>query len=320
MSRRIHPAIRPLLRQFDEAQIEAGTQMTVAQSRDAFRQSMEVLAFPAQDVERVTMRSGTGVPIHVFYPRGLDRTNPAPTLLFFHGGGWMLGDTASYAGFCATLAKAGGFAVASVDYRLAPENPFPAAHDDAEEATRWIFANAASLKIDRDRIVVAGDSAGANLAASVALRLHSERGFKLAGQALFYPVTDVAGERSSYRENAEGFVLTAEAMRQFRSAYLGSVECRDPRVALLENADLTDLPDTYILTCGLDPLRDEGIAYAQALIHAGNAVVHEHRPDMVHAYLCWTRALPFAAEDLRSIARRISERFLTTFGAEGASS
>lgn len=308
-ARRIDPSIAALLEQFEEAQGDAWEDMSVEQSREAFRESMRLLADPPERVRIVTEKGESGIPIHFFYPEEMDVSDHAPVLVFFHGGGWVVGETASYAGLCASLARYGQFIVASVDYRLAPENPFPAAHEDAEAAVRWVFDNADKLGIDRAKIAVGGDSAGGNLAASVALKLRDENDLPLIAQILLYPVIDVSGEHPSYEENGEGFVLTAEAMRGFRAAYLGSTNHQDPRTSPLLSKDMSNLPDAYVLTCGLDPLRDEGVAYAEALMRAGNAVVHDHRPTFVHAFLCWSKVIPAANATLRMIADIANARF-----------
>jgi acetyl esterase len=218
---------------------------------------------------------------------------PAPTVVYFHGGGWVAGDLFTHERQARTLALELEAVVVSVDYRRPPETPFPGAFEDCLAATRWAAANVATLGGDAAHIVVAGDSAGGNLAAAVAQACR-DGGPHLAAQFLIYPATDllgrygVAAENAKYpsrQENADGYFLTGDAMRFFAGHYLPHPQdSEDPRASPLRNSKLAGLPRTVICTAEFDPLRDEGEAYADALKRAGVEVAYFREPGMVHGY------------------------------------
>lgn len=206
-----------------------------------------------------------GVPARLYHP------SPEVTglLVFFHGGGWVIGDLESHDGTCRALANMSGHAVLSIDYRLAPEHPFPVPLGDCVQATRWAHANAASLRTDPDRVAVGGDSAGGNLAAIVA----NLQPVPLRFQLLVYPVVDTRGGHPSITANGEGYMLTASAMQWFIGHYLSGGEGtpEDPRVSPLLDSDdaLRGSPPALVITAEFDPLRDEGEAYAARLCSLG---------------------------------------------------
>ncbi len=207
-----------------------------------------------------------------------------PLLVYFHGGGWVIGDLDTHDGACRFLAANAGVLVLSVDYRLAPEHPFPAAVEDAFAAFCWAAEQAAWLGADRRRIAVGGDSAGGNLAAVVSVLARDAGGPDPAMQLLIYPVTD-AGDSASRRLFAKGFLLTKADMDWFEGHYLpspGSAE--DPRVSVLRTDDLSGLPPAYVVTAGFDPLRDEGEAYAERMRLAGVRVALRRHPGLVHSF------------------------------------
>lgn len=201
-------------------------------------------------------------------------------LMWFHGGGWVLGDLDAGEYICRDLANRVGCVVAAVDYRLAPETRFPGAFDDCLAATRWVSEHAAELGVDGHRLAVGGDSAGANLAACVAVAAH-EAGLHLVHQLLAYPVIEYDPTLPSYRENGEGYLLTARAMQWFWDHYTDPDDRTDPRVAPI-NGDLRRAPRAWIFTAGHDPLRDEGLHYAAALEAAGVQVDRLHDPGAIH--------------------------------------
>jgi acetyl esterase len=215
-------------------------------------------------------------------PRGGD---PPPLIVFYHGGGWVIGDLETHDAVCRFLAPSTGAAVLSIDYRLAPEHPFPAGVEDAVAAFRWASEQAAGLEIDPARIAVCGDSAGGDLAAVVSLLTRDDDGPSPAMQALIYPVTDAIGGQESRRLFAEGFLLTSADMDWFEDHYLqGANADTDPRASVLRADDLSGLPPAYVCTAGLDPLRDEGEAYAERLREAGNRVALRRHPGLVHTF------------------------------------
>jgi acetyl esterase len=210
----------------------------------------------------------------------------APAILFLHGGGWVIGDLETHDGLCRLLAKESQATVFAVDYRLAPEHPFPGPLDDCIAALQWLSSNADALGVDLSRLGLAGDSAGGNLAAVLANedRLRPE-GCSPRAQALFYPVTDLRCKTSSYRRIVSGFPLTAASMRWFRDHYVGSEGAfDDPRLSPLLAPRLSRAP-LFLLSCGLDPLADEGVAYAARAIEGGGRVEHHHLPAHAHGIL-----------------------------------
>ncbi len=235
-----------------------------------------------------------GVPARLYHPAG--DGGPLGLLVWFHGGGFVIGDLDSHDNVCRSLAVRAGHAVLSVAYRLAPEHPFPAGLDDCVEATRWAHANAAELGVDPARIAVGGDSAGANLATVVCHLAPAPLVFQL----LVYPVVDATCSMPSYVENADGYFLTATGMKWFIDHYLsgGSGSAEDPRVSPLFASDdaLSKSPPAMVLTAGYDPLRDEGVAYADRLGAAGVVTSHVHFPGQVHAFF----SLPHMLADARA--------------------
>jgi acetyl esterase len=208
-----------------------------------------------------------------------------PLLLFFHGGGFMHGDLETHDPGCRFLAERSGVRVLAVDYRLAPEEPFPAAYDDALAAHRWLVEHAAELGADPERLAVGGDSAGGNLAAAVAIEA-ARAGLPLAFQLLVYPATDALRETASAELFAEGFYLTRAYMELANASYGGGHDLRDPRISPLY-ADLPDgLAPAYVATAGFDPLRDEGEAYARRLAGAGVPVELRRFADQIHGFWC----------------------------------
>jgi acetyl esterase len=226
-------------------------------------------------------------------------------LVYFHGGGWVLGDLDSHDVVCRRIAKASGAVVISVDYRMGPEHEFPAAVDDAIASTGWIAAHAASLGIDARRLAVGGDSAGGNLAAVVAIHARDNRGPEIAAQILIYPATDFSMTQESHRLFAEGYFLTRSLMSYFQNHYLTEADKRDWRASPLLMADLSRLPPALIITAGFDPLRDEGEAYARKLIEAGIFTAARRYPGEIHGFITMGRLIPEAAEAVQDIARAL---------------
>jgi len=223
------------------------------------------------------------VAVRLYRPDGAER--PAPVCVLFHGGGWVVGSIESHDALCTALAARSGVVVASVEYRLSPEAAFPGPLDDCLAATRWVAEHADALGVDAARLAVAGDSAGGNLAAAVALRARDEGGPAIAFQLLVYPVVDHSFSQPSYEENAEGYFLTADAMRWFSGHYLGGTTPTDPLAAPLHAPDLAGLPPALVLTAGYDPLRDEGEAYGARLEASGVATTVHRYEGVVHGFV-----------------------------------
>lgn len=242
---------------------------------------------PMERVENLTIPTAAGPLGARFYlPRHLPGGTPPPLLVYYHGGGWVIGNLETHDGVCRLLAAMAGVAVLSVDYRLSPEHPFPAAIEDAWDAFSWSAANAAELGVDPARIAVAGDSAGGNMAGVVALRARDEPGPHLAMQLLIYPVTDSAEDPRSRFLFAEGFMLTKADMDLFEGHYAPpGTDTDDPRISILKAPDLSGLAPAFVATAGFDPLRDEGEAYAIRMREACVPVALKRYPGLVHGFV-----------------------------------
>jgi len=252
--------------------------------------------------ESLTIPGPAGdMPARLYKPLTLRQSDGlSPCLVFFHGGGWVIGNIDSHDVACRTLADEGQLIVISVDYRLAPEHRFPAAVEDAIAATEWISNNARQLGIDASRLIVGGDSAGGNLAAVVAIHAR-EAGPKLAGQVLIYPATDFAMTHPSHREPETSALLTHTVIQWFRDHYLGASDGEHWKASPARVDKLAGLPPAFVLTAGADPLRDEGDEYAKRLGEAGVPVVHRTYPGQFHGFITMGKLLPKAGVALREI-------------------
>jgi acetyl esterase len=257
-----------------------------AQSRRDAAATTAQPPIPMARVEALTVPGQAGpIPARIYVPGGLVAGAAAPLVVYFHGGGWVIGDLDTHDGVCRFLAAAAGTAVLSVGYRLAPEHPFPAAVEDAWAGFAWALANAAALGIDPARIAVGGDSAGGNLAAVVSLLAKAGGGPMPAMQLLIYPPADAAAELPSRKLFREGFLLTKEDMDTFQRHYLPpGTDAADPRASILLAPELAGLPPAYVATAGFDPLRDEGEAYALRMREAGVRVALRRHPGLIHSF------------------------------------
>ncbi len=229
------------------------------------------------------------VPVRMYVPvdKHLARGGKLPLVLFFHGGGWALGSPSSYDSVTRELARRIPALVLSVDYRLAPEHPFPAAIQDADATLRWVSRHAQELGADPARIVVAGDSAGGTLAIAAALHARAGHAPPVAMQVLFYPSTHISStDYESYRQYGEGHLLTQQAVEKFREFYLPQpADWSRPESSPLLAEDLSGMPPTLLIAAGFDPLRDEGEAYARKLRQHGTPVTYRLEPQLLHAFL-----------------------------------
>ncbi len=254
----------------------------------------ELAPDPTEDCWEIRDVDANGVPCRLYLSEPGEKL--PGLLVFFHGGGWVIGDLDSHDNICRSLTNRSGHAVLSVDYRLAPEAPFPAGLDDCVQATEWAHANADELGIDPNRIAVGGDSAGANFATVV---VH-EASVPIRFQLLVYPVTDCRMGSDSYEENSEGYFLTKSSMQWFTDHYLsgGAGSPTDPRVSplLASDAQLMQSPRTLVITAGFDPLRDEGVAYAHRMAALGVQVSHVEFTGQFHGFF----SLPHMLGDART--------------------
>ena len=224
--------------------------------------------------------------------RRSDNPSPLPVLVYFHGGGWTIGDLDTHDVLCRQLANGSGCAVVSVDYRMGPEHRFPAGSDDCLAATYWVYRNAESLGLDPSRLAVGGDSAGGNLAAVVAIAARDAGDLPIAFQLLIYPATDQRWGHASHKSNGKGYVLEAETIRYYHDNYYGDTSNDlDWRASPLLHTDLSKLPQSLVLTAGFDPLRDEGLDYANALVTAGNRATYVCFERQIHGFITMGKLL-----------------------------
>ena len=298
----LDPFLAVMLKQVAEADGPAMTEVPPAAAREMYS-AMQSTAL-VKDVKSVTNSRAGNIPIRIY--RQSDEITPA--VVYYHGGGWVIGDLDSHDSFCSQIAEATGYTVISVEYRLAPEHPYPAPLDDSYEALCWIQDHAAELNINGDQIAVAGDSAGGNLAAAVCLKAKAQGKDAIKMQLLLYPVTDCNYDTQSYLDNAEGYLLTREGMKWFWNHYIGHDDNlkTDPLAAPLQAENLTGLPAACVITAEFDPLRDEGNAYAERLKAAGVETDHQCVDGVIHGFFDMQEnvpaardALAFAAESLR---------------------
>jgi acetyl esterase len=267
-----------------------GVGMAVEEARELARAESAVAAarppIPMRRVDEMDVPGPGGpLPARLYVPHNPDAVAPAPLLVYYHGGGWVIGDLDTHDDACRFLASRAAVRVLSVEYRLSPEHPFPAPVEDAFAAFAWAAANVAELGADPGRIAVGGDSAGGNLAAVVSMIARDGGGPSPAMQLLIYPVTDARGEERSRRLFAEGYLLTEGDREFFEGHYLpAGCDLDDPRVSILRAPDLSGLPPAYLVTAGFDPLRDEGEAYALRMRQAGVAVALRRHPGLIHSF------------------------------------
>jgi acetyl esterase len=281
--------------------------MTPAAARVELKRGAESFAgtlLPVARVESITLPGPAG-PLagRVYVPEGDVRG----LVVYYHGGGWVVGDLDTHEAPCRFLAREAGVAVLSIDYRLAPEHRFPAAVDDALAAFRWACVESRRFGVASDRVAVAGDSAGGNLAAVVSILAKREGGPRPRAQLLVYPVTDLSKKHPSYRTFSVGFFLAERDMDWYRAQYLpDDAAALDPRASPLLAPDLHGLPPAIVLTAGFDVLRDEGEAYAQRLADAGVTVTHRRVPGQIHGFGNATGISRSAREAMADAARTLA--------------
>ncbi len=266
---------------------------------------------PPEPVAQVEPRTipgpGGEIPLWIYTPFG---AGPFPLLVYFHGGGWVVGDLPMVDSICRTLANAAGCVVVSVDYRLAPEHKFPAGLEDAYTATKWVAENAALLNGDRRLIAVAGESAGGNLAAGVTLMARDRGEFALIYQLLIYPATQYQSHTASFHQYGENYFLTADSINWFWHHYLPSpTEGKNPYASPLLAENLANLPPGLIVTAEFDPLRDEGEIYGDRLREAGVEIKTIRYDGTIHGFINFAKFLPLGQTALKEIGAILQTAF-----------
>lgn len=286
----LHPQVAALLERVARSPLPLYHTVPPFVARRIYRDTRAVLSPPPPQLAETKLMIFPGaIAVRAYRPVP---NETLPALVFFHGGGWTIGDLDTHDVVCRQISNGARCAVFSVDYRLAPESPFPAAIEDCISATRHVFKEAKSLKVDPGRIAVGGDSAGGNLAAVVALAL---RGIGIAYQLLVYPATDQRCAFPSHEKNGKGYLLTSEGIEYFRGCYLpDKKDWTDWRASPLLAPSHADLPPAFVLTAGYDPLVDEGRAYAERLAAAGVEVTYREYAGMVHGFVLFGGVLDSA--------------------------
>ncbi|WP_439855984.1 alpha/beta hydrolase [Pseudomonas yamanorum] len=315
MSSKFDPEVLTLLDLMQKSGAPDMSTLDMPQLREAYFQFGKAFAGEQVQLERVIDVS-IGENDHVLALRLYFPKKPSdkktPLVVYFHGGGWVMGSVEGHDNVCRRLAKLTGAIVASVDYRLAPESPPPAAVKDCITAVRWLSENSTKFGIDQHKVALAGDSAGGNLAA-LCSGLLRDSNISIASQVLFYPCTDLSEEAWSFpsrKENYENPPLTGELAKKLIGIYLSSSNAEDKKsLSPLLCADLKGLPPTFIVTAELDVLRDDGVFYAAALNKSGVQVEHLELPGTIHGFIEMLGALPGAERALMRAAEFIKEKF-----------
>ena len=286
--RKLDPGFQYLLKVMEDTGAKLDTSKPAAELRKEFEESRGLISLPlpsgVKTTDHIIKSNGAEIRVREYSPESIGNIYPA--VVYFHGGGWVIGSIESHEAFTGFLAKELKAKIFSVDYRLAPEHPFPIPLADCEAAFNWVKDNALDLGINPNRVSVGGDSAGGNLSAALCVKRKQEELSMPKAQLLIYPVTDLTLKHPSMDEMAEGFFLTKASMEFFRDQYLESDELtKDPLVSPLFADDLSGHPPAVVVTAGFDPLRDEGDQYAQALRQANVEIYHRTHDSYIHGFV-----------------------------------
>jgi acetyl esterase len=310
----LHPQVVDLLDIIEKAGYPPLHTLTPPDARKYYRERRAYTQPAPPDVALVRNLDASGphgaIPLRLYRAAGTDQSAALPVLVYFHGGGYVIGDLDTHDVLCRELANGAGCAVVAVDYRLAPEYKFPYAVDDCLAATYWIRQNAQTLGVDASRLAVGGDSAGGNLSAVVSLLARDAGDLPIKFQLLIYPGTDMGCNAPSHKTNGQGYLLTSDTIAYFMGHYLKAGDELDTRASPLLHKDLTRLPPALILTAGYDPLRDEGLEYAQRLSEAGNRAIEICFERQIHGFITMGKVLEeanFAVAICADKLRRVFE-------------
>ena len=293
----LHPHARALLDLMIERGIPPTHTLSPADARAFYRERRAVTQPDPPPIAETRDLQASGphgsIPLRLYHPQpAAERKRPPAVLVYYHGGGWVIGDLDTHDTLCRELANGSGCAVVAVDYRMGPEHRFPAAVDDSLAATRWVRDHAAELGVDASRLAVGGDSAGGNLAAVVAIALRDAGDLPICFQLLIYPATDQRRGWPSHTSNAQGYLLTADSMDYFHDHYIPDKAMDlDWRASPLLHPDLSKLPPALVLTAGYDPLRDEALQYSHRLTQAGNRATHILFERQIHGFITMGRVI-----------------------------
>ena len=313
----LHPDAQRVCDLIVAAKRPAYETLTPSEAREAYLSSRRALQPDAEEVAEVRPLQAAGptgpIPMRFYRGHGAGMGSPQPALIYFHGGGWVIGDLESHDQACRAIANAARCIVVAVDYRLAPEHKFPAAVEDTIAATRWVSENAERLGIDGKRIAIGGDSAGGNLAAVVALDARDRGGPPIALQVLIYPATDFGISHASHMRHADQLPLRRSTIQWFAAHYLrGAEDEADWRASPLRAKSFSGLPPALLVTAGFDPLSDEGEAYARALEAAGVPVTLERFGSQIHGFLNMGRIVADSARLVALTANSLNRAFAAT--------
>jgi len=287
----LHPQAKFLLNLMIERGVPPTHTLCPADARSFYRDRRAVTQPAPPEIAETRDLEASGplgpIPLRLYHPMpAAQRSSAPPVLVYYHGGGWVIGDLDTHDTLCRQLANASGCAVVAVDYRMGPEHRFPAAVDDCIAATRWVRDHAKDLGVDGERMAVGGDSAGGNLAAVVAIAARDAGDLPIAYQLLIYPATDQRRGWPSHTSNGQGYLLTKESMDYYHDHYIpDKAQDLDWRASPLLHPDLSKLPPTLVLTAGYDPLRDEGLQYSHKLTEAGNRATHINFERQIHGFI-----------------------------------
>jgi len=294
----LDPQAQALMQLMVEKGVPPVNTMTPVQARESYRSRRAFTQPDAPEVyqvaDQVIQSNGVNVPVRVYHPHTAQTQKSLPALVYIHGGGWTIGDLDTHDVLCRSLCLQAGVVVVSVDYRMGPEHKFPAAYDDTVAAFNWTVANASALGVDANRIAIGGDSAGGNLSAAACIGLRDQKGLSVqpAFQLLIYPATIMWQDTPSYHANGQGYMLTKDSIAYYTDNYLRNRDdAKDWRASPQWASTHAGLPPAFVMTAGFDPLRDEGLMYADALSKAGVSCQYICFERQIHGFITMGRVM-----------------------------